>query len=82
MANYRTAGLSGSLYQPSVTLSDSVDGTFLNGNDLLSSSNQVTLNITSLVTIQSAITRDTNGDGYIDRFDLTLNNPAPASAPT
>ena len=82
VADYRTNGLTGTLFQPSVTVADSVDNVFLNGNDLLVSTNQLSLNISSLVSIQKATTRDTNGDGFIDRFDLTFNNPLPTSIPS
>lgn len=80
-AKYQTAGVINNTYQLSFTVSDSTDGIFLNGNDVLTSSNQATLMVSSLISITRAITRDTNKDGYIDRFDLTLSSPAPAVAP-
>ncbi|MFZ4461531.1 MAG: hypothetical protein ACOYN2_03160 [Patescibacteria group bacterium] len=80
-AKYQTTGVTNGIYQPYVTVSDSTDGVFLNGNDTLTTSNQASLTVSSLIAITRAISRDINKDGFLDRFDLTFSNPAAATGP-
>ncbi|MCK9272091.1 chitobiase/beta-hexosaminidase C-terminal domain-containing protein [Candidatus Gracilibacteria bacterium] len=70
---YTTSSLVTGNYNINYTLSDSVDNIFGNGNDIVSSSNNIALNLTSKISLLKAYTFDLNQNGFIDRYDFTFD---------
>ena len=79
IAHYKTSGITNGNYTLNYTLTDSVDGIFWNGNDSASTSNNITMTVQSTVSIIKAQSFDTNGNGYVNGYNVTLNNPLPAT---
>jgi len=56
-----------------------VDGVFSNGNDIATTSNNVQITVLSTVSILNAKSFDTNQNGFLNGYNITLNNPIPAT---
>jgi hypothetical protein len=69
-------------YSINFTLVDSVDNIFGNGNDIATSSNNVQLKSSNQILILKASSFDSNSDGFINGYNLSFNNPLPASLPS
>lgn len=74
IAKYRTSGVSVGTYAFSAVVDDcSIDGICGNSDDVLTSTNGVSVTVSSLSVLTRATTLDTDGDGYLDAFDLFWN---------
>lgn len=78
-AHYRTSGMAVGSSSISYTITDSGDGIFGNGNDTATTSNNVQLTVLNTVSILKAKTFDSNYNGYLNGYAITLNNPIPAT---
>lgn len=70
---YTTAWVAAWNYDIQATLTDSIDNTFWNWNDIISNWNNVKIIISSLVQITEADTIDADNDWYIDWYNLKFN---------
>ena len=77
-AHFRTNGVAAAVHAISYTITDSIDDIFENGNDTASTSNNVEVTVLSTVSITNARSFDSDGDGFLDGYRVTLNNPLPA----
>lgn len=78
-AKYTTSGVAANTYTVSYTLTDSTDGIFGNGNDSATTSNNISLIVKNTLAITNAKSFDTDGDGFLDGYTVTFNNPLPAT---
>lgn len=83
---YQTNGIGFGVYSPiNPTIYDAgIDGIFGTADDtsaIITLANSIALNITTKNPLLSAKTVDTNGNGYIDAYDLTFGNTIGASFP-
>lgn len=78
-AHYKTNGVAVGTYDVSYTLTDSTDGVFGNGNDSATTSNNVQLTVQNKLTISNAKSFDSNANGYLNGYQVTFNNPLPAT---